>query len=108
MFQIRRAWQFVAFISALAARFPDVTTVQMAVDYLGLKRRCLDDPSPRHIMGIRPSSNTNHRRVTVETSVDALAGDGVTEAAMQLVAPVLRLFDGFEVARDYVSSRLHE
>jgi hypothetical protein len=48
----------------------------------------------------------NHRRIKAEMPVEALAGEGITDVAMRLVNPILRLFDGYEMTAAQVNSRL--
>jgi hypothetical protein len=47
-------------------------------------------------------SATDSRRLCVESSLAALAGEGAAEAASKLIAPVARLFDGYEINAGFV------
>jgi hypothetical protein len=47
-----------------------------------------------------------NRRLKAEMPVEALAGEGITDVAMRLVNPILRLFDGYEMTAAQVNSRL--
>lgn len=106
IFHMRRAWQFAYFARELANRFDDVATVELAVDQAGLRGRNLDDPDPRATF-YQQGSNVDGRRVKVSTTVGALSGEGVTDAAIALIAPILRLFDGYAMTPDHVRRRLH-
>jgi hypothetical protein len=46
----------------------------------------------------------DQRRVHVRLSPEALAGDGAIQAASEMIAPVFRLFDGWEVTAAFVGS----
>lgn len=104
IFQMRVAWQFVVFVRELAARFPDAVTAELGIEYLGLKGRHVNDPDPRAFLQGQAARDT--RRTVVRTPVASLAGDGVVEASLALVNPMLRLFDGYEMTADHVQRRL--
>ncbi|MBZ9884824.1 ATP-binding protein [Mesorhizobium sp. CA10] len=106
--QLRRAWQFLAFVRAFASNFPDAVSVQLSVDYKGLAGRSLDDPMPGRLMGFYPVAHVDQRREKIESSVEALAGDGINEAAIKLLSPIIRLFDGHDISSGGLISRLHK
>lgn len=106
IFHMRRAWQFAFFARELANRFKNVATVELAVDYAGLRGRKLDDPDP-HATFFHQIAAVDSRRVKVSTTPGAMSGEGVTDAAIALIAPILRLFDGYAMTPDHVRRRLH-
>jgi len=105
IFQMRIAWQFVVFVRELSARFPGAGKVELGIDVLGLRGRHLNDPDPR-VSFHRGQAAMDGRRTIVQTSVASLSGDGALETTIALVAPMLRLFDGYEMTLDHVRARL--
>lgn len=106
--QFRDAFQFVVFARELATRFPDAVTIQLGVAYSGLDNRDLAEAQSGRAMSRDYSSVESGRRVAIRSSVESLAGDGAIEAAIRLVSPVLRLFDGFEVRPEHASAWLRD
>lgn len=76
------------------------------MDHAGLGDRNLDDPDPR-VTFFHQGAAVDGRRVKVSTTLGALSGEGVTDAAIALIAPILRLFDGYAMTPDHVRRRLH-
>lgn len=105
IFQMRVAWQFVVFVRELAARFADASTVELGIEYVGLKGREVNDPDPR-VSFLQGKAARDARRTIVRTPVARLAGDGALEVTRSLVNPMLRLFDGYEMSADHVQRRL--
>jgi hypothetical protein len=96
--------QFVIFVRALASHFPDAERIELAADYIGLSGRKIDDPNPSIHYSVERKSVTDQRRVKLKMSVEALAGDdGAAEAAAELLAPIFRLFDGWQITPEFVS-----
>lgn len=104
--QQSRIFQFVAFVRALSSNFEDAVTVEMAVDFVGLSGRVLQDP--RGYWSQSRKASVDHRRVSIESSPEALAGFGGAKAAAQLAAPVARLFDGWEITAESIESGIKE
>jgi hypothetical protein len=103
-FQAARAYQFVSFVRAIGRYFEGVERIELVADYNGLSGRSLDDPEPLIYYGSQRSAMIGARRVHVTVSPEALVGEGGTRAASEMIAPLFRLFDGWEVTPDFVSS----
>ena len=97
--QLKRTYQFVAFVHALANTLPDAAEIELAVDHSGLKNRFLDNGTAGSRLP-HGKAAVDTRRLRVRSSVSALAGDGTFDATMRLVAPALLLFDGYELRHD--------
>lgn len=106
--QAERAFHLVAFVRSLATSFPDATSCEFAVDFRGLKDRKVEDPWRGNYYTRTYTSAEVSRRVVITSSLAALAGDGTDQAAAQLVAPIFRLFDGWEVHPEYIRSLREE
>jgi hypothetical protein len=106
--QAERAYHLVSFVRSLATAFPDATSCQLAVEYRGLTGRNIEDPWRGTYYSRSYTSAENCRRVVITSSLAALAGDGADRAAAQLISPVFRLFDGWEVHPEYIRSLRQE
>jgi len=102
-FQADMMAQRIAFVRQLATTFPDAVRCEMVVDYAGLKGRGVDEP--RGYFSMNRTSSTDSRRSRTSIGIAALAGE-IPETTALLVAPIFRLFDGWEFAADYVLTRL--
>jgi hypothetical protein len=101
-FQASRMYGFVAFVRNLASTFTDAERVRLIADYNGLADRTIDDPRAGIYYSQGRKSVTTGRRVQIETTVENLLGDGASEAVIALLNHMLRLFDGWQVNRDFV------
>lgn len=102
-----RVYQFVWFASQLCLNFKDVADIEFIIEYAGLKSRELADATSGSRYSIKRISAEDRRRVKVTTSVEALTSDdGKLDAAAKLLAPVGRLFDGWEITDQAIASTL--
>lgn len=106
--QATRMCQFIIFVRAFASHFPDAEQVEIAADFVGLNGRDVDDPHSGVFYSRDRKSVTDSRRPKWKMSVEALAGDGVFDAAAKLLTPVFRLFDGFDVPAPFVKKAVEE
>ena len=100
-FQASRVFGFVVFVRAIASAFPDAARVRLIVDYNGLTDRILAETRGYTFLGPEKKSSTDHRRVQIETTIESLAGDGAIDTAISLLNPIFRLFDGWEMKKEY-------
>jgi hypothetical protein len=103
-FQTDTMAQRVGFVRKLAESFPEAVRCEFMVDYLGLAERALDDPNPGVYFSFDRTSSVDARRHRVSVSVAALTAE-LPEVTAALVAPIFRLFDGWDIGPDYVRSR---
>jgi hypothetical protein len=103
-FQTDTMAQRIGFVRKLAESFPEAVRCEFAVDYLGLADRTLDDPRPGVYFSMERSSSVDARRHRVSLSIAALTAE-LPEVTAALVAPIFRLFDGWDIGPDYVRSR---
>jgi hypothetical protein len=99
--------QFVAFVCALCSYYPDAKEAELCVEYRGLNKRIVADP----IYGLfnygrEYRSNTDSRKIRIRVAAEGLAGDGLFKVARELIAPIFRLFDGWDVSDDYLKDLL--
>lgn len=99
-FQVYMTAERVAFVGALASRYPDATRCEMVVDYSGLAGRGLDETAVGASFSIQRSSRQNARRHAIEVGVAALTAE-LPEVVAALVGPVFRLLE-WDVGPDYV------
>lgn len=104
--QAADAYQFVLFVRAFGPYFRGAVRVELAADYRGLTPRIVDEPEPGMYDGRHRSASADRIPVSVWLSLEALVGDGAAEAASRLIAPVIRLFDGWEVSGNFVRRAL--
>jgi hypothetical protein len=104
--QARIVFALVAFVRLMAQCFPDAARVELVVDYQGLVGRQLKDTSILYRW--HGSSSVEGRRLTVETSPEALIGGGTAEAVAKLLSGITILFDGNEVDADFILSVIRE
>jgi hypothetical protein len=104
-----RAYQFVAFVRLLGQQLENVARVKIGIDFRGLAGRKLKDPRAGIYYSLDQQASVDQRRVHIETSLEALAGEeGAAEAAARLLAPIGRLFDGWEITAAAISRTLTE
>jgi hypothetical protein len=104
-FQTDTLAQRIGFVRKLAENFPEATRCELAVDYLGLANRTLDDPKPGVYFSLERSSLVNARRYSVSVSIAALTAE-LPEVTAALLSPIFRLFDGWDIGPDYVRTRV--
>lgn len=97
---IRDVYEFVTHAKELAKAFPHAERIEFRCSWFGLRGRKIADFEPGASWHDR-SSHTSERTTTLTVSVDQLTADTAAVVA-ELAAPVLRLFDGLELTRDWI------
>lgn len=104
-FQADTVAQRVAFVAKLAESYPDAQRCELMIDYIGLKGRSLDEPAPGVYFSIDRTSAVDARRVAITVGVAALSAE-LAETTSELIGPLFRLFDNWDVGSEYVRARL--
>lgn len=105
LFQAQHVAQHVAFVARLAEVFPDAASAEIAVDYLGLSGRVIGDPRPGIHYSLERRSTVNDRVATASARSDVLIPD-IDEVTAELISPITRLFDGWELNADAIENLL--
>lgn len=100
-FQVTSVAENLNFVRRLALAFLDITECEFLLDYAGLAGRTVDEPAPGVYFSRSSTSAVDARRVSSKMSIDVLTAS-MPEAIATLVAPIFRLFDGWDVGPDYV------
>lgn len=101
---IREVYELATHAKELAKAFPNGESVEFRCTWLGLKGRRIADFEP----GIYWREHVCHaeqRTSSVTVSLDQLAADTAAVVA-QIAAPVLVLFDGLELSRDWIAQQV--
>ncbi|QJU57387.1 ATP-binding protein [Sphingomonas sp. AP4-R1] len=106
-FEIDMTAERLAFVGALAQRFPSATRCELIIDYLGLSDRQIDEVAPGSYFSVSRSSRENTRRVAIEVGIASLTAD-LAQVTASLVGPITRLFGGWEIGPDYVRKVLEQ
>lgn len=104
-FQVQQVAQRLVFVRELANAFRDATDCELVVDYAGLASRKLEEPGPDRQVARFYGAGRGARRSPTSIPIELLSGD-LASVAAALLAPILRLFDGFDVDADYVRHQL--
>jgi hypothetical protein len=97
---IRELYELVTHAKELSKAFPHASSVEFRCTWSGLKNRKIADFEP----GVHWHDYTCHvdeRTSTTTAPVDIVTADSASVVAA-LAAPVLNLFDGFELSRDWI------
>ena len=100
-FQVTTVAESLAFVRRFAQNFDDVAECEFLLDYAGLDGRTVDEPKPGVYFSRSYTSAVDSRRTSSRMSIDTLTAN-MPEAISTLVAPVFRLFDGWDIGPDYV------
>jgi len=104
-FQMQHIAQRLVFTRELTGAFPDASDCELVVDYTGLASRKLEEPGPDRQVERLYRAEVMARRHSTVIPVELLSGD-LAGVAAELLAPILRLFDGFDVNAAYVRHQL--
>jgi hypothetical protein len=97
---IRDLYEFVTHAKEFAKSFPNAQGVEFQCTWIGLEGRKIADFEP----GIEWNDytcHTNARSSSARVSLDELSAD-TASVVVKLATPVLHLFDGFELSREWV------
>jgi hypothetical protein len=97
---IRELYELATHAKELAKAFPHANNVEFFCSWIGLKDRMIADMEPGVTWG-NYKSHVNERTSTATVQLDALTADTASVVAA-LSAPVLNLFDGFELSREWI------
>jgi hypothetical protein len=107
-FQAARIYEFMAFVRNLAQAFPSAERVTLTADYSGLTDRTIRDTVPGIHYSVDRKAASVGRRIRIEATIESLAGGGAADSATLLLNPTLRLFDGWEVASEFIRKAARE
>lgn len=100
-FQVTSVAENLNFVRRLALTFPKIVECEFLFDYVGLAGRTVDEPAAGVYFSRSSTSAVNTRRTSSRMSIDTLTAN-MPEAISTLVAPIFRLFDGWDIGPDYV------
>lgn len=101
---IRELYEFATHAKELAKAFPHASKIEFHCSWFGLEGRRIADMEPDVEWGDYVC-HVNNRSSSATVTLDELAADTVSVVAT-LAAPVLNLFDGFEISRDWIARQV--
>ena len=101
---IRELYELATHAKELAKAFEGAENVEFYCSWCGLKGRIIGDFDPGIDWNER-TCHVNERSVGATVTLDRLTGDTAGVVA-ELAAPVLRLFDGLELGREWITKEV--
>jgi len=97
---VRELYEFASHAKELAKFFPYASQAEFRCSWMGLKNRSIADMQPG-VDWREYVCRVNERTSTATVPLDTVTADTASVVAA-LAAPVLNLFDGFDLSRDWI------